>query len=167
MRTLVALVVVALTSSLAHAGPEDDRRRERIFRALTVVDELQLDDATIARVFPVLSAYEKDRDKLIGEYDAVTAQLATATDPTTADKLLDQSLATQRALIAVEAKLVVKLRQLLPAAQAARARVMLLAAVPPAPTPVRAYDPGALFPPGSSLTASPCDPFTQMHRCPL
>ena len=56
--------------------------------------------------------------------------------------------------------------RLLPAAQAARARVILFA--PPAPAPAasrgRNHRRGDLFPPGSPF-AGPCDPFGSMHGC--
>lgn len=168
MRTLVALLVLVVASPHALAGPDDDtRRRDRIFRMLTLADELRLDDVTTAKLYPVLSSYEQEREKLLDEYRSIIGRLHGATDPAVADKLLDDSLATQRALIAAEAQFVVKLRQVLPVELAARVRVTLSSTTrsPAADTRRASYDREALFPPGSPLTGR-CDPFAQMHRCP-
>jgi hypothetical protein len=182
LRLLVVAVLVVCpigSSVIALAGPDDDWRRDaRMQRALAIVDELHLDDVTTAKLFPVLSEYEQDRDRLVGEYWSLHERAAHERDHVAADRLLDRLLATQRSLLATETTLVTRLRQLLPADQAARARVMLTA---PAAAAVHTgvHDPDALFPPGSRLSkgqaparapvaqpAGPCDQFTQMHRCP-
>jgi hypothetical protein len=167
MRTLCAVAIVLAVCPLAAAGPTDDaKRRDRIYAAMSLIDELQLDETTSGKLFPVLSRYQQDRDRLRDEYDALSEQIDQTAAPATLDRLLDRSLATQRAQIAVEAKLVVKLRQLLPADQAMRARVILVAHGIQGDPPRPSYGPGdvKLFPPGSRL-APPCDPFAAMHGC--
>jgi hypothetical protein len=183
LRLLVVAVIVVCpigTPALALAGPDDDwRRDERMQRALAIVDELHLDDATTAKLFPVLSDYEQERDRLTGEYWSLHDRAAQERDHAAADRLLDRLLATHRALLAAETTLVTRLRQLLPKDQAARARVMLTAPTSAGSPRTSVHDPDALFPPGSRLSkgqapargsvAQPsgsCDPFAQMHRCP-
>jgi hypothetical protein len=187
MRPLVALphvlvvAVVFCTSSRALAGPDDERRRDdRMQRALAIVDELHLDDTATAKLFPVLSEYEQDRDRLVNEYWSLHDRAARERDHVAADRLLDRLVATHRSLLATETTLVTRLRRLLPADQAARARVMLTAPMSGGGwSHTGVHDPDALFPPGSRLStprtparvpvAQPtgtCDPFAQMHRCP-
>jgi hypothetical protein len=168
MRTLCAVAVVLAVCPLAAAGPHPDgKQRDRIYTAMSLIEDLELDETTSGKLFPVLSRYQQDRDRLRDEVDALTAQIDRTSEPATLDRLLDRSLATQRAQIAVEAKLVVKLRQILPADQAVRARIILVAhGVPQGAPPRSGYGPGdvKLFPPGSPL-APPCDPFAAMHGC--
>jgi hypothetical protein len=184
LHLLVAVVVVCLlgTSTRTLAGPDDHRQRDdRMQRALAIVEELHLDDATTAKLFPVLSEFEQDRDRLLGEYWSLHERAAYERDHVAADRMLDRLLATHRSLLATETTLVTRLRQLLPADQAARARVILTAPSPGGgwSTHAGSHDPDALFPPGSQLAkrAAParapvaqptgsCDPFAQMHRCP-
>lgn len=170
MRTLCAVAIVLAVCPLAAAGPfaGDPKQRDRIYTAMSLIEDLALDETTSGKLFPVLSRYQQDRDRLRDEYDALTTQIGHAAEPATLDRLLDRSLATQRAQIAVEAKLVVKLRQLLPADQAMRARIILVAhGIPqdsPPPPPSYGPDEVKLFPPGSPL-APRCDPFASMHGC--
>jgi hypothetical protein len=166
MRTLCAVAIVLAVCPLAAAGPDDDpKKRDRIYAAMSLIEELQLDETTSGKLFPVLSRYQQDRDRLREEYEALSAQIGRISEPDKLDRLLDRSLATQRAQIAVEAKLVVKLRQLLPADQATRARIILVAQVPhdaPSP-PSYAGTRSTLFPPKSPPPR--CDPFAAMHGC--
>jgi hypothetical protein len=172
MRTLCAVALILAVCPLAAANPDDaPRKRDRIYAAMSLIDELGLDETTSGKLFPVLSRYQQDRDRLRDEYEALTTQIDRASEPGTLDQLLDRALATQRAQIAVEAKLVVKLRQILPAAQAARARITLVAhakpaEVPPLP-PTHRRRSSDLFPPDSALAPPPppCDPFAAMHGC--
>jgi len=174
MRIQLTAVVLALACSTAVAGPDEDAKRDRTYKVVSLIEELHLDESTSGRLFPALSSYLRDRDRLSTELASVTELLGKTTDPASVDRLLDRSLAAQRGLIAVESTVVVKMRKILPAEQAARARVLLIqpaprpqpAPVPPQPTPELApRDPGSLFPPKSPLT-NRFDPFAQMHRCP-
>jgi hypothetical protein len=177
MRTQLTAVVLALACSAAVAGPEEDAKRDRTYKAMSLIDELHLDETASGRLFPALSSYLRDRERISAELATVTDLLGKASDPATVDRLLDRSLAAQRALIAVEATVVVKMRKILPADQAARARILLIQPVAPrpqqpppevqpAPPATEPRDPEALFPPKSPLTRR-CDPFAQMHRCPI
>jgi len=163
MRILAALLVLLIAAVPAFAQTP----RERILLALELVDELELDDATAHKLLPVLSAYEREREKLLGTQVDLLERIRLIDDSAVADKLLDELLALQRSLVAAETTLVAKLRKLLPAEQAARARVMLLTPyqrdAPRRRAPPRRDD---LFPPGSQLTPYvPCDPFASMHGC--
>lgn len=147
MRTSVALLVLALVTNVAAARPGDapkKRDRARLDRAVTLVVELGLDDETSARLLPLLLTYEEERHGLLATNESLNQRLSRTTDSIVADKLLDESLVIQRDLLAVEAKFVGKLRQILPHDQAARARVIVMLREP----------------------LGPCDPFAAMHRCP-
>lgn len=167
----VAVVLLLLAPALAAADPDQDRHRQRVMQGLEMVERLQLDNAMTKKLLPIISAYTTERDRLLGEYDSAEHRLPTITDAKLADQVLDDMLATQSALVASEAQLVVKLRRMLPADQAAKARVLLSdqqlprrEAPPEASSVATAYDREALFPPGSRLRPV-CDPFASMHRC--
>lgn len=173
-----ALLLLLLAPALAAADPDQQRHRTRVLQTLDVVGRLQLDNATTKKLVPVLSSYTRERDRLLEDYISAERKLDGLTDPKLADQVLDDMLATQSALVATEAQLVVRLRKMLPAEQAAKARVLLAEAHPraesPAPvalpvatataTATEGYDPDALFPPGSTLRGK-CDPFASMHGC--
>lgn len=163
MRTALPLLLLLLASATAHA----QSGRERTQRAFDVVYELSLDNPTTEKLFPMIAIYERDRAKLAVEQTEITDQLRVTSDPAAADKLLDKSLATQRALLAVEQRFVTSLRKLLGGSRAARARMILFApgtdTDPQWAPPAGGHD---LFPPGSPLRGpEPCDPFAQMHGC--
>jgi len=184
MRTVVALVgfVVVMFAAIP-------ARADRSERVLDVVDALQLNDATMNKLMPAYATYEKERGALLDKQVALLQDIQLNTDvapPAHTDKLLDDYLALQRAIVATETKFVAKLRKLLKPEQAKIARVMLLSPfqiTPPAPAaapsdpyapPPRNQSPKReddLFPPGSQLANAPrppprpCDPFAAMHGC--
>lgn len=172
MRTLATVVLLTFACTAAVAGPDDDaQKRDRLYRAMALVEELHLDETASGRLFPAVSRYLQDRERYSVELATVTELLGKTAEPAAIDRLLDRSLAAQRALIAIESKLVVTMRQILPAEKAARARVLLINPQPPAlpvpqpqPQPLASHDRESLFPPKSPLVH--CDPFAQMHRCP-
>ena len=112
MRIVVAVLVLALSAAPAVAQSP----RERAMRVLDVVDELKLDDAMMNKLLPAYSAYEKERDTLLAKQVDLLEQLRIVSgdraNSNIADKLLDDHLALQRALVAAEAKFVAKLRKL-------------------------------------------------------
>ncbi len=179
MRTLVGLLLVTLACSLAAAAPRDPATKARLLRVVEIVDDLAVDESTSGQLVPVLSRYYRDHARLDNELDDLGRRIARAQAPEQLDKLYDEQLDIQRRMLAVETRTVARLRQILPAAKAARARLMLRTPpgdVPAEPAPVRspdpppaiqalpAPDPGPLFPPTSKL--GPCDPFAAMHGCP-
>lgn len=177
MRTVVALIVLvvaAISARPAHA----ETQRERALRVIEVVEALALNDATMNKLMPAYSAYDTERQTLLAkQVDLLDRlKLVAAIDTAgAADKLLDDHLALQRALVTAETKFVGRLRKMLRADQARVARVILLAPVPvePAatnPQPAKAPE-DSLFPPGSdydyrpTTPPKPCDPFAEMHGC--
>jgi hypothetical protein len=179
MRTLVGLLLVAVASSLAAAQP-DPKVQERQLRVVQIVDELAVDDDASARVIPVLTRYFKDTALLRETLAGIRRSIAREADPQQLDKLYDQQVATTRALLSAETGAVTKLRKILPAPKAARARLALrvlpggtviedpeLPATTAVAAPIAPYshDPSTLFPPSSKLVP-PCDPFASMHGCP-
>ena len=129
MRTAAGLLVLLMAAAPALAQPT----RDRTLRTLELIEELRLDEATTGRLLPAVTAYDTEHDRLTRYQTELDAKLRGTDDPTLGDLILDQQLATNRLLLAAEATLVTRLRALLPAAQAARARVILFA--PPAPAP--------------------------------
>jgi hypothetical protein len=182
MRTLVGLLLVTLAWSLAGAAPRDPASKARLLRVVEIVDDLAVNESTSGQLVPVLSRYYRDHARLDSELDDLGQRIARAQGPEQLDKLYDEEIDIQRRMLAVESRTVARLRQILPAAKAARARLMLR--TPPAAMPVdeptRSPDPppaiqelpdsetppsnpGPLFPPASKL--GPCDPFAAMHGC--
>jgi hypothetical protein len=175
-----ALAAVVLLFAATRAGADS---RERMVRALDVVDELKLSDAAMSKLLPLVKAYDRDREALLAKDVELLAAIRVTQDSAAVDRLLDQRIAVQRQLLAKEQRLVGNLRVLLRPAQAARARVMLLgvdvvesaAAAPmPPPQPLPAQSPARtginLFPPGSPIAVETlpdrtCDPFASMHGC--
>jgi hypothetical protein len=163
------------------ASPGDAQPRERLVRALDVVDELKLSDATMSRLLPLVKAYDREREALLAKDVDLLSAIRLTTDSAALDKLLDQRLAVQRTLLAKEQKLVRQLRAMLKPQQAARARVVLLGvdfveSGVPMPAPVEDAPRGTdLFPPGSPIAVDEptprrhinhtCDPFASMHGC--
>jgi Spy/CpxP family protein refolding chaperone len=115
-------------------GARVDERRERIkkriraLRAYTLTDELGLDEATAAKVFPILSKYDDQigkqlaaRHKLRGDLDAAIAR----GDTKAIDPLIDDLVANQKALWAIDEKRFAELRKVLTPQQAAKLLVVL------------------------------------------
>jgi hypothetical protein len=145
-RRIALALALALASGLAStaaaqprrdtpaAGARADERRERIkkriraLRAYTLTDELGLDEATAAKVFPILSKYDDQigkqlaaRHKLRGDLDAATAR----GDTKAIDPLIDDLVANQKALWAIDEKRFAELRKVLSPQQAAKLLVVL------------------------------------------
>ena len=141
--------------------------RERTLRTLQLIDELDLDEGTAAKLLPALTAYDKLTAGLDAQQDELAAKLRGTDDPTLGDQLLDEQLENERLMLGAEATLVTRLRRLLPAAQAARARVLLFGPGPgEQPSQPRRSHRDDLFPPGSRFGVRvPCDPFESMHGC--
>ena len=131
------VVVFALSSATAFAQPNPDRvanRREKIkeriraLRAYTLTTELQLDEQTAAKLFPVLKKYDDEFDKLLQQRMDLARRLDAAgglKDPKAVDKLIDEAVANQRALWDTEDKRLAQLRKILTPAQTARVLVVL------------------------------------------
>lgn len=171
MRIVLALVVLALLASPAAAQPAA--------RAFTVVDGLGVDEQTANKLIDLVARYDSELEKLQRQRSELRRRLVTARhdDAKVVNRLLDDSLANQRAVIQAEERLITRVRQIVSARQTAQLMVLLAATEPshgedivPAETADRSgrvsgsYDPNSLFPPGSA-SRRPCDPFASMHGC--
>ena len=136
MRWLV-LFVLLFSSVTTYAQPAPDKaaqRREKIkdriraLRAYTLTAELQLDEQTAAKLFPVLAKFDTEFDKLLSARMDIQRRLegaGTVKDPKVIDKLIDEAVANQRALWDTEDKRLAQLRKILTPAQTARVLVVL------------------------------------------
>lgn len=154
MRTAACLAIVVLGMGLAHpAGAQPRRggerdpdaaerhggeraaeRREQIkkkiraLRAYTLTEELALDEPTAGRLFPVLSRYDDETDKLLERRLDLQRRLRHADslkDPRAVERLLDEAVANQRGFWDLEDKRIAELRKLLSPVQAAKLLVVL------------------------------------------
>ncbi len=117
------------------AGPAGlDARRERIkkriraLRAYTLTEELDLDEQTAGKLFPILSRYDDDFDKLLQQRAEIVRRLdrtKSVKDPTAIDREIDAAAANQRAFWDLESKRLVELRKILAPAQTARLLIVL------------------------------------------
>jgi len=136
MRLFLVLVLV-FSSATALAQPAPDKvaeRRERIkkrilaLRAYTLTTELQLDQPTAEKLFPLLAKFDGEFDKLLQARVDIQRRLDTAhtlADAKAVDKLIDEAVANQRALWDTEDKRLVQLRKILTPQQVARVLVVL------------------------------------------
>lgn len=111
-------------------GPvaEAIKKRIRALRASTLIDELQLDEATAGRLFPIFGHYDEETEKLLQLRADLQKRLSAAgelTDAHAIDKLIDDAVANQRAFWDLEDKRLADLRKVLTPAQAARLVVVL------------------------------------------
>lgn len=140
-RALFVVLAIALAAPvvLAQPGPgpgpapnaqrrEEIKKKIRSLRAYAVTTELSLDEKTGGRLWPVLAKYDDEIDKLLQQRIDVQRRLATADqlkDPKAQDRLIDESIANQKAFWSVEERRIAELRKLLTPAQTARLLVVL------------------------------------------
>jgi len=138
---LVLMLVFSSVTALAQPGPgpgpgaaKAAERREKIkqrvfaLRAYTLTSELQLDEATASKLFPVLAKFDGEFEKLLVARVDITRRLRavdTIKDPKAVNKLIDEAAANQRALWDIEEKRLVELRKILTPQQTARLLVVL------------------------------------------
>lgn len=107
---------------------EKIKKRIRALRAYTLTEELQLDEATAGKLFPVLARYDDEFDRLLGARADIAKRLAAASkgnDARIANTLVDEAVANQRAFWEMEDKRLAELRKILSAQQVARLLVVL------------------------------------------
>jgi hypothetical protein len=134
----ILALLLAATPALADRRHRDapassiDRREKvkqkiRALRAYTLTDELQLDERTAARLFPVLAKWDDVTDKLLAQRGDIARQLAVpdGKDPRMLDRLIDDSVANQKAMWDLEDKRIAELRKILTPAQTAKLLVVL------------------------------------------
>lgn len=143
MRTWFTAAVLTLAAAMAAApsasadrgdrrGPRvadrdgaRDKARQKIkaLRAMILVQELGLDEATAGRLAPVLDRHDEELGRLIAERRALRKQLRAAREggqDAKLDGLIDQLIANQRARWAREEARFAEVRKLLTPRQAAR-----------------------------------------------
>ena len=147
MKRLALLVVLGLGIAAApvSAQPRRDRapgapaapavdRKERIkkriraLRAYTLTEELNLDEATASRLFPILSRYDDEIGKLLVTRWKLRADLDAATargDDRGVNRAIDDMVANQRALWELDGRRFGELRRVLTPRQAGRLLVVL------------------------------------------
>jgi hypothetical protein len=103
------------------------KKRIRALRAFTLTEELQLDEVTAGKLFPVLARYDDEFDRLLQERVEIAKRLAQASkgDGRAADKAIEEAIANQRAFWSMEEKRLVELRKILSAQQVAKLLVVL------------------------------------------
>jgi hypothetical protein len=145
-RLLLIALAIALGAPAAGAQPRQDpapapapgapnaQRREEIkkkirsLRAYALTTELDLDEKTGARLWPVLARYDDEIDKLLQQRIDVQRRLSTADqlkDPKLQDRLIDEAIANQKAFWSVEERRLAELRKILTPAQTTRLLVVL------------------------------------------
>src|SRR5688572_31719682 len=130
---LVGTPAFAQPADIKDVDPQQHRRdkikqRIRALRAYTLTEQLQLDEATAAKLFPALQKYDDEFDKLLLARADIQRRLMASesiTDPKQLDKLIDEAVANQRALWDTEEKRLAQLRKILTPAQTARVLVVL------------------------------------------
>jgi Spy/CpxP family protein refolding chaperone len=143
MRMVVIAVVLAIasparaqTGATPQAGQQvaGQERREKIkkriraLRAYTLTEELSLDEKTAGKLFPLLSKYDDEFDKLLVARVDLEKRLQTAGDSSDGkaiDKLIDEAAANQKSLWDTELKRLAELRKILTPQQVARTLVVL------------------------------------------
>jgi hypothetical protein len=147
-RALVRILVVAVIAGAVAPAPVDAQpraggrgsgsgavdRKERIkkriraLRAVTLTDELGLDDVTAGKLFTTLNKYDDELGKRLIERTKLRADLDAATAKNNAkaiDKAIDDLVTNQKALWAIDERRFVDLRKVLTPAQAGRLLVVL------------------------------------------
>jgi Spy/CpxP family protein refolding chaperone len=107
---------------------EQIKKKIRAMRAYTLTEELSLDEPTAGKLFPMLSRYDDETDRLLEKRVDVQRRLRHADslrDPRAVERLIDEAVANQRAFWDLEEKRVADLRKILTPVQAAKLLVVL------------------------------------------
>jgi hypothetical protein len=114
------------------AGPnariQKIKTRIRAMRAQAIVDAIQPNQVTAGKLFTTLDKYDAEFDRLLGERAGLQRRLlnaGTIKDPRTLDKLIDDSLANQRAFWDTEERRIAEIRKQLTPEQTAKLLVVL------------------------------------------
>jgi hypothetical protein len=109
------------------ARREAIKKRIRALRAYTLTTALQLDEQTAARLFPLLAKWDDVTDRLLVQRVDLTRRLRAADgiDPRTANQLIDEAIANQRAFWDLEDKRLAEIRKMLSPQQTAKLIVVL------------------------------------------
>jgi len=107
---------------------EQIKKKIRAMRAYTLTEELALDEQTAGKLFPVLSRYDDETDKLLEQRVELQRRLRRAdsiNDPRAVERLLDEAVANQRGFWDLEDKRIADLRKILAPVQAAKLLIVL------------------------------------------
>ena len=149
MRAVVVVLALVAGVTTAYAQPRpqpggpggrtapQDRRDEirkeikkkiAVMRAATLQQELNLDDATLAKVLPVLSKWDDVTEKLLVQRMDLNKRIRNVDqirDPRAVDKLVDEALANQRGFRELEDKRLAEVRRILTPTQTAKLLIVL------------------------------------------
>jgi hypothetical protein len=100
------------------------KKRLRTMRAVFLIDELELDEETAAKLMPILNKYDDEFAKLAKEALDLRARLDSAADADL-DDLIDDLVANQRARWTLDEKRFKEVRKVLTRKQAARILIVL------------------------------------------
>ncbi|MEO6777725.1 MAG: hypothetical protein ABI467_32695 [Kofleriaceae bacterium] len=120
-------VVVTGPPARRETKQERVKKRVRMMRAIALTEELGLDTAGAGRLFPLLSKYDDEFDRLLAERGQLQHRLdaAAGLPAKQIDGLIDASLANQRKFWDLEDQRIAALRKVLTPAQVARVLVVL------------------------------------------
>jgi hypothetical protein len=153
MRTIVALLVILVGSATASAD-----------RAMTIAQDLPLPPEVTAPIAATLARYDADLYRLRYERAELRRQMLSAHTDSMNQQLIDDTLANARALVQLDEALVGSLRAQLSADQIVHVLMLLNASEPETPRMLPPKQPGAITKRGG---VRGCNPFEQMHRCPI
>ena len=131
---LALVTVTPVVSAQPGLGPAASDKREKIkkkiraLRAYTLTEELQLDETSAGKLFPVLAKYDDELDRLLQQRADIERRLKTSDnvkDPKALNTLIDESVANQKAFWESQERRVGELRKILTPAQTARLLVVL------------------------------------------
>jgi hypothetical protein len=102
---------------------EQIKRKIRAMRAYTLTEALDLDERTAGKLFPLLSRYDDEIDKLLEKRADVQRRLAQVeprSEPRAIDRLIEEALVALRGLRELEDRRLADLRKILTPAQTAK-----------------------------------------------
>jgi hypothetical protein len=137
--SVIAAIAIAVASpAFAQPDPQGQgvgqARRERIkkriraLRAYTLTEELALDETAASRLFPILARYDDEMGKHVATRFRLKQDLDAAVarnDDRSIDRLIDELVANQSALHALDTKRFGEVRKVLTPRQSARLIVVL------------------------------------------
>lgn len=131
---VLALFTVSPVLAQPGLGPAASDKREKIkkkiraLRAYTLTEQLQLDETSAGKLFPVLAKYDDELDRLLLQRADIERRLKasdTVKDPRALNTLIDEAVANQKAFWDSQERRIAELRKILTPAQTARLLVVL------------------------------------------
>ena len=131
---VLALFTVSPVLAQPGLGPSASDKREKIkkkiraLRAYTLTEQLQLDEISAGKLFPVLAKYDDELDRLLQQRADIERRLKASDsikDARALNTLIDEAIAKQKALWDSQQRRIAELRKILTPAQTARLLVVL------------------------------------------